>query len=289
MQSFLVVKFDVCPNLFSQLLFSSECEAMIGIGFEAVKEGFHVGIVGHLSRTVHALNITEGLESVTNGVGRVFDASVRVKDHGALGSSPGDGPIQCQQGELYALALAQTPAEYLPGVSVHDRCHVAPLVAYLEVGDVTHPDLIRSIDPDAQGAVGDALKEGMAGRMGPIQLGGPGFQAVLAHQAGDPFLGNLPAPVLQGCMHPWTAVGVSALFMNFLYFLQQALLFLLPRAGLSVSPGIVTGAGDAIDPAQDGDWVLLPVLFYEREDFSFRSEQNRMAFFRISCSSLSRA
>jgi len=76
MQPLLVVKFDIRPDLFPQLLFSTERETMVGIGLEAVEEGFHVSVVGHLPRTIHALNISQCLESVTEGMGRVFDSSI---------------------------------------------------------------------------------------------------------------------------------------------------------------------------------------------------------------------
>jgi len=212
-----------------------------------------------------------------------------VEDHPALGSSLGNGPVQGQQSELYTLALAQTSAQYLPGVFVHDRRHVTPLVANLEVSNITDPDLIRTIDHNPQGAVGHTPKEGVVGRVSGIQVGRPGFHAVFSHQAGYPFLGNLFPLMLQRRMYPGAAIGITTLFMDSLYFLQQPFLFLFPITGLSVFPVIVTGSGDAIGPALGTDAELFPVLLYEREDFPFRSEQNRMAFFSISCSSLSRA
>ena len=79
-------------------------------------------------------------------------------------------------------------------------------------------------------------------------------------------------------MHTGASVGTAALFMDALYLLQQRFFFLLAGAGSPVFPGIVAGPGHAIDPAHGADADVFPVLLDECEDFTFRSEQNRMAF-----------
>ena len=90
-------------------------------------------------------------------------------------------------------------------------------------------------------------------------------------------------------MYARAAVGIAALAMNGLDLLEQPIL--LPSAGAlpSTAPCVVSGPCHAIDTAHGTHTQFVPVLLYERKDFAFRSEQNRMAFFRISCSSLSLA
>src|SRR5665647_1615003 len=55
-------------------------------------------------------------------------------------------------------------------------------------------------------------------------------------------------------------------------------------AGATTAPGIEPGTGDAIHTTHQRDGIDFPVYFDELEDFRFRSEVNRMAFFRSSCS-----
>src|SRR3989338_1249452 len=54
-------------------------------------------------------------------------------------------------------------------------------------------------------------------------------------------------------------------------------------AGATTAPGIEPGTGDAVHAAHQSDGMVFPVYFDEVEDFRFRSEVNRMAFFRSSC------
>src|SRR5687768_6292492 len=83
------------------------------------------------------------------------------------------------------------------------------------------------------------------------------------------------------------AVGAAALGVNRADLRGQGLVLALTLATLARPPGVVTRSGHPVEPAHHRDVVLSPVYFDELEDFRFRPEANRMAFFRSSCSSLS--
>jgi hypothetical protein len=88
-------------------------------------------------------------------------------------------------------------------------------------------------------------------------------------------------------VHTGTAVGTAAFQMNGPDLLCEALVAALPLATLTRAPRVKACPGYPIDPAHQREIVLHPVYFDELEDFRFRSEANRMAFFKSSCSSLS--
>ena len=107
------------------------------------------------------------------------------------------------------------------------------------------------------------------------------------HQARDPMLAYTVAFVPEHLVHTGTAVGATAFKVNGPNLLCESLVAALPLATLTRAPRIIACPGYLIDPAHQREIVLHPVYFDEFEDFRFRSEANRMAFFNSSCSSLS--
>ncbi len=90
-------------------------------------------------------------------------------------------------------------------------------------------------------------------------------------------------------MHAGAPIGVAAVPVYHFDLLEQSIILPPASAFATPTPRVVPATGHAIHPTHGTDAQFIPVLLYEREDFAFRSEQNRMAFFRISCSSLSLA
>jgi hypothetical protein len=86
-------------------------------------------------------------------------------------------------------------------------------------------------------------------------------------------------------LDPWTAIRFMALRVNPFDSLQQSLILLAASTGAALAPGVVAAARHFIQPAHYRDRVLRPACFDGLEDLGLRSEANRMAFFRISCSS----
>src|SRR5688572_23427408 len=88
-------------------------------------------------------------------------------------------------------------------------------------------------------------------------------------------------------MDPRAAVDASAVGVHRADLRRQGLVLALTLATLARAPSVITGSGHSIEPAHHRNVVFGPVYFDELEDFRFRPEANRMAFFRSSCSSLS--
>ncbi|MNC89203.1 hypothetical protein D3C83_51060 [compost metagenome] len=108
-----------------------------------------------------------------------------------------------------------------------------------------------------------------------------------AHEPGHAVLAH-PVPALtQRLVYPRAAIDSAALTMHRTDLGRQRLVLALTLATLARAPGVEPGSRYPIHAAHQRESVLVPVYFDELEDFRFRPEANRMAFFRSSCSSLS--
>lgn len=88
-------------------------------------------------------------------------------------------------------------------------------------------------------------------------------------------------------MDPRTAIGAMARVEQTANLaLQSAILARVP-ARLAPPPSVIAAPSDPQLFAEPPDREPVPLLIDEREDIALRSEQNRIAFFRSSCSSLS--
>ncbi len=74
------------------------------------------------------------------------------------------------------------PADDLSAEFVRHGGQIAPLAAHLEVGDVSNPHLVGTVDHHAQAAVGDGSKEGVVCRVRLVKVARPCPQAILPHQ-----------------------------------------------------------------------------------------------------------
>jgi|RhiMetdeSRZDD1v2_1073273.scaffolds.fasta_scaffold48247_7 hypothetical protein len=108
---------------------------------------------------------------------------------------------------------------------------------------------------------------------------------MLAHQPRHPIPAYPHTLDAQRPLDPWTAIRFMALRVSAFDALQQPLILLAAGARAAMAPGVVAAASHRVQSAHYRDRVLRPVCFDELEDFGLRSEANRMAFFRISCSS----
>ena len=104
------------------------------------------------------------------------------------------------------------------------------------------------------------------------------------HEASNTTLTNALALLDKDVTHARAAVGVQALRMDLHDALGEALIFKQAWPGLARAPGIEARARDVEVVAHHRDRPGLPVCFDEGEDFAFSSEANRIAFFRMSCS-----
>src|SRR6266498_3323332 len=169
------------------------------------------------------------------------------------------------------------------------RREIAPCPADLQIGDVPHPDLIRTRGQAIELAVGDAREEGVQPRNGPIQLRGSGAQARLAHKPRDPPPADPRAGGAESLVDPGAAIRPPALHKDGLDRTQQRLVLPAARAGASAPPGVVASPRDTVESAHPVHAKAGALGIDKREDLRLRSEQNRMAFFKSSCSVLSMA
>src|SRR5690606_13127117 len=107
-------------------------------------------------------------------------------------------------------------------MAIHDRRQVPPLAANLEIGDVSHPDLIEAVDHDL---VGPALHAGQELRQPgtlAVDAGRTGADAMLAHQSLHPAPAHDLAALLQGRVDPWAAIGSPAVRVRRSNLVQEA-------------------------------------------------------------------
>lgn len=117
--------------------------------------------------------------------------------------------------------------------------------------------------------VGNVGKETLHGRYRVTDGRHPRPDAVTAHQAGHPVLPHPHAILLQLPMDPRAAIEATAVGMDLGDADGQFLVCLHPRARGALAPGVVAGAGDAVQAAHQGYLVVFPVCFDEVEDFRF--------------------
>jgi hypothetical protein len=99
-----------------------------------------------------------------------------------LRASHGERPVQGRDRQLLLQAAAQVPAPDTAGEQVHQHRQIYELLLQPDVGDVGHPDLIRTNDLQA-------LDEVRVARERVVAVGGPGppcgrraAEAHLVHQ-----------------------------------------------------------------------------------------------------------
>lgn len=108
---------------------------------------------------------------------------------------------------------------------------------------------------------------------------------MLLHQALDAPPTDRFAGSLEHSMHPWTAVGLTAVTMRLPYLGEQTFVFLRPLAHWSITPGVVAAGADSVDTTHPSHGMFFLLLLDEGEDLALRAEVKAIAFFKRSCSS----
>ena len=132
----------------------------------------------------------------------------------------------------------------------------------------------------------EGLDEGVIGHLaGAVRHAR--LDAMRAHEARYTMLADALAALTQRLVHARASVGTAALGVNGSDLHRKGFVLALTLATLARAPGIKARSRHSVDTAHERQVVLVPVYFDEGEDLRFRSEANRMAFFKSSCSSLS--
>src|SRR5439155_21772050 len=181
---------------------------------------------------------------------------------------------------------AQAPAEDPARVSIQDHGQVPPGAADLQIGEVANPDLIGRRRQAIELAIGNAGKEPVQPGNAPVERSRPGAQPRLAHEppnapAADPDPGRA-----QRAMNARAAIGPSAPVEGRPDRVEYQPVLAPARTVAPPPPRVVARAGHLVKRAHPPQGEARPLLADEREDLRLRSEENRMAFFKSSCSSL---
>ncbi len=285
MQPVLIVEAEVAAQGLAQRRVLIEAHFVEAFEFEGVEEGFHVGVVIHGARTIHALNEAMFAERLFVQARAVFDAAIGMEEDAGGRFTQADGPLQGGDGEGGGAALAQGPADDAPREAIHDHGKVAPLTGDLEVSDIADPELVDALDVLAAHYVVDGAEELQRLALAAEQVVTTALQSYLAHEASDTAATYDVASLAQGFGDAWAAVAVAGAGVGQGDELDHGGVAAMASAQGTLLPGIEAGARDAISLAHHLDAERLTVCLDESEDLRFRAEANRMAFFRRSCSS----
>src|SRR5438552_6295561 len=107
-----------------------------------MEERFHVGVVIHLARPVHALEKAVLGKAVAHVVSSVLDAAIGMENdtRSRLSVAYRVGEGTTSEGGIPVGADA--PSQDPPGVLIHHHGEVAPTTGDANVCDVGHPDLV---------------------------------------------------------------------------------------------------------------------------------------------------
>jgi len=257
------------------------------LSLHGVEERFNEGVVGDLAWAVHALREAQLGKALLEGTSGILGAPIGVEYEAATGLTAVHGAIERFEGELHILPGAIAPTDNAPAVLVHDHRQEAVDRADLEVSDIADPHLVGALELKIELLVGNCTEEALNARARVAQSSHARFDPVRSHEAGDTMLSNPMAAAAQCLVNPRTAIDATALGVNRPDLACQRFVLALTLATLARAPSIKASPRYPVYPAHQREIMLCPVYFDEGEDLRFRSEANRMAFFRSSCSSLS--
>src|SRR6476661_6424592 len=106
------------------------------------------------------------------------------------------------------------PSSELAANIIHHHSEIAIVLAHLQVGNVTDPDLIRSLELNLTRPIGNGSMKALHRHPAVAPRRHPGFNAVRAHQPGDPVLSHLDAAILQLTIHARATIGAAAVLMH---------------------------------------------------------------------------
>src|SRR5947207_2563572 len=285
MQALLVVELNVAAQRLAQLLVIVESSAVEILRFHRVEERLHVRVVVHFARSVHALRDAQLHELVAVLEGGILDAPVAAEQEPRCRLSPAHRMAQSIAGQCRVATHAQTPTKNTARVSIHHHGEVTPLSGHLEICHITDPDLVRRLNHLRPLLIGHAGEErALSDHRTVVAPRAAALQSRTTHQTGHstPADGLAFAPQLTRDAR--TAIVATALRMHLAYPFSEPCIFARAHTALATLPSVETAARDTIECAHHLDRVRAPVGRDEREDFRFRSEANRIAFFKRSCS-----
>src|SRR5262245_38484073 len=212
-----------------------------------------------------------------------------MEDDAGPRSPMADGAVEGREREAGVFGGAKAPAEDPAGVPVHDDGEIAPGATDSQIGDVADPHLIRPRRQAIELAVGDARKEPVKPRDAAIELQRAGPEAGLAQEPADAAPAHPHARGGERAVDPRSSVRATAAEEDGLHLLEHHRVLASSRARAAAAPRVVARPGDVVERTEALHGELLALGVDEREDLRLCAEENRMAFFKSSCSSCSSA
>jgi hypothetical protein len=222
----------------------------------------------------------------------ILRATITVKDQPARWPAALEGARKHAAGFSRGAVATEGPGEHSAGVMIEHDGEVAPTIGKAEIGDVADPhpiDVIHVRRPHPIGMLGEARANA-------------GFRAIPAHRlraearrAHEPRHAAPTAPpprVHQFAVQPRTAVARVVRREASNKFCGQGPVLVRVRALAPPPPRVEAAGRDVVAAAERRDleaFVVRDEVVDEGEAVARRALQNRMAFFRRSCSSLSSA
>lgn len=185
MPPLLIVEAYVASQRVAQLLVDLERHSVQRLRLHGVEERFHVRVIVHLARPVHALPDTKTRQVGSIIIRCVFHAPVAVEHQTGGRLTLAHGVPQCRTRERGVAPAAHAPAHQASGMPVHHRSQAAPLPRHPQVRDVTDPGRVGRTQGHVLQGIGYAGKETAVSNLGSALQAGllfsPDLVSVLAH------------------------------------------------------------------------------------------------------------
>lgn len=136
---------DVASQAMAQVLRRIKPPSTEEFCFQGVEERFHRGVVGGLSRSVHAGDNPMRVQQVTEEEASVLDAPVGVEDESGRWAPPCDGGLHGAPRQIDRPAVAECPADHLARIQIQDDGEILPFTLHRQIRDVAGPLLVRPL------------------------------------------------------------------------------------------------------------------------------------------------
>lgn len=291
MQPVLVVVAQIPREGAAQRRFREKHDAAREFRLQRVKEGLRARIVAGATHT-RTLGDAVARDEGAEGRAHVLGAAIAVEDQPASWAPAAERSAEHATRFSRSAAPTEGPREHAAGMMIEDDGEIAPTAGEAEIRDVADPKLIAARDvrrPDPIRMLRKACPNSSFRAIATHR-----FRACAgrAHQAGDATATARPPSLDQLFIQARTAVPCLVSREATQNLDGQSPVLARVRTLAAAAPRVEPRARDVVAAAEWGDFeafVLRDEVVDEGEDLAFRALQNRMAFFKRSCSALSSA
>jgi hypothetical protein len=286
MQSLVVVVPHVAPQGLAKLHDRCEDPAMGQLGFQRMKERFHVGVLVGRPSSGHALPDAARIQTLAEWGSKKLASTIAVKDEASLWATIQQRPVYNSARELRVPRRGQTPGQNAARILIQNRRQIPPSSCDREIRQVTDPDPVGTTGLPTLHTIGILAVPTMGPCCTAIHTYDPCAPAANTHQSFDTPPAQAMALCDQCSMDAGTPVGSAALLEDDTHLFEYNPVLPHARTRRPPAPRIEPCPRDREEPTQTRHAERFVFLIDEREDVGFRAEVNRMSFFKSACSSL---